>query len=244
MKRISDKIIEASFKFSFITHLNIWLASETWDICGFLYIACYISGEMLNVVLTTRNRQILPLSMKYEEVSWPKKCANKVPLDVCWELCDVTESCMYEFSGARGEGKERPGLRDGLLNLTLRLPKKQLTADWIAKRAGWTPCLLHTYTHTYTQHTHCLLHPSNYSAVTVAEYFGSTQVTVGRPLQQSRNTPLHHQDYLPIKARRTQLSFSKLVFALVSSLGKMWTEHEKKLIKLYTEIPYCEESQS
>ena len=122
----------------------------------------------------------------------------------------------------------------------LRLPKKQLMADWSTKRVGCTPCLLHTHTHTHTMHTQPCMHTNTHTLLAsplwllhrnfkgiIGEW---ARITVGRPLQQSRNAPLHYQDYLPVKARRTQLSFSELIFALVSSWGMRDTEWRKKTL--------------
>lgn len=80
--------------------------------------------------------------------------------------------------------------------------------------------LPHTYAHTLSASTQQLFCCDWRRIIWVS------QVTIGRPLQQDRNSPLHCQDYLPVKARSTQLSISRLLFALVSSLDK-WKLHKK-----------------
>lgn len=67
--------------------------------------------------------------------------------------------------------------RNEFLNLALRLPKKQLMADWTAKSwvnfsASYTHTQMHTQMHTHRHtitHTHCQLHHRDYATATLKE---------------------------------------------------------------------------
>ena len=109
---------------------------------------------------------------------------------------------------------------------------KEATHGWLKHKESWVDFLPFTHTHTHTHartQTHTLLASSlwllhhNFKGI----HWEWARITVGRPLQQSRNASQHYQDYLPVKARRTQLSFSELIFALVSSWGMCYTERRK-----------------
>ena len=80
---------------------------------------------------------------------------------------------------------------------------KDATHCWLKVWESWVTSLPPTHTHTQTNnHSHCQHPPCDYFSVTLEESFGLSWVTVGRPLQQSRNVSLHCQDYLPVEAKR------------------------------------------
>lgn len=116
----------------------------------------------------------------------------------------------------------------------------QRSNSWLTEAQRELGVLLAFYTHTHKMHTQPCMHTNTHTLLAsplwllhrnfkgiIGEW---ARITVGRPLQQSRNAPLHYQDYLPVKARRTQLSFSELIFALVSSWGMCDTEWRKKTL--------------
>ena len=159
-----------------------------------------------------------------------------------YQLCDVAESYIwtiiffYYFFFLSGQIWS-VGFK---LFSELLCPQitKEATHGWLKHKESWVYSL--PFTHTHKMHTQPCMHTNTHTLLAsppwllhrnfkgiIGEW---ARITVGRPLQQSRNAPLHYQDYLPVKARRTQLSFSELIFALVSSWGMCDTEWRKKTL--------------
>lgn len=104
------------------------------------------------------------------------------------------------------------------VNLALRLPKKQIIADWSIK--SWVNFIAFVLVHNRP-----LACSVGFGTLSSPMYLwetnlGVSQMTVGRPLQQSRNSPLHYQDYLPLKTRRTQTLIQKARIRLGIIIGQ------------------------